>query len=97
MNSGFIIGMLVVGGIFGLLFLARSVLRLCQGKFLSAIAVLFLAVVFFMCVALVSSWLTANARNPKVIAVTKASEKEKQTNEPQPTSAGDAETSAPEK
>ncbi len=35
-----------------------------------------------------SSWMVANARNPKVIAAIKASEKETQTNEPQPGAPG---------
>jgi hypothetical protein len=88
MNNGLIIAVMGLGGLFGLLFLARSILRLCQGRFLSALAALFLAAILFTSVGIASSWLLANARNPKVIAAIKASEKETQTNAPQPGAPG---------
>jgi hypothetical protein len=88
MNNGLIIAAIGLAGLFGLLFLARSILRLCQGKFLSALAALFLSAILFSSVGIASSWMVANARNPKVIAAIKASEKETQTNEPQPGAPG---------
>ena len=86
MKNGLIIAVMGLGGLFGLLFLARSILRLCHGKFVSALAALFLAVILFASVGIAAGWLVANAKNTKAIAAIKTTETE--TKAPQPNEPG---------
>ena len=98
MNNGLILAVIALGGIFGLLFLARSIRRLCQGQFLNALAAFFLATILFSFVAIAYSWLMSNARNPKTIADIRAKQMENKIQEPQQPSPGDVATrAAPDK
>jgi hypothetical protein len=89
MKSTIMLAVIVVAGMFGLLFAARSFRRLCQGRFLSAAAAFLLMAILFALVAVFCTFLTSHAKM-KPVSNSKSSQIEQKTGTPQQTSAGDS-------